>query len=121
MGIFGADPEADKEIQKKGAEALNAANAQRRKIQETTDIILRMPALPEDIEDLGLWDGATMQDAMVMAQIRKSIIRCDTPAFTAVRDTAGEKPTDTIDLNADMKMTDAERSLLHNVNARLSD
>ena len=40
LGILGADPEKDKEIQRAGAEALNAARAQRRTMAEDIAIML---------------------------------------------------------------------------------
>jgi hypothetical protein len=96
IGIFGGDPEADKAIQKKGAETLNAANAQRRKLSETIDIFLKKKASIEEVEQLGLEDGATKQDALIASMLMKAIERGDVQAGAFIRDTAGEKPTEKI-------------------------
>lgn len=96
IGIFGGDPEADKAIQKKGAETLNAANAQRRKLSETIDIFLKKKASIEEIEQLGLEDGATKQDALIASMLMKAIERGDVQAGAFIRDTAGEKPTEKV-------------------------
>jgi hypothetical protein len=87
---------ADREVQKMGAEALNAKNAQRRKLSETIDIFLKKKASIEEIEQLGLEEGATKQDALIAAMFTRAIEQKDVAAFTSLRDTAGEKPTDKI-------------------------
>jgi hypothetical protein len=84
------------EIRRKGAEALNAERAQRRKMSETIDILLKKKATPEEIEQLGLEDGATKQDALMAAMLLKAIERGDVQAGAFIRDTAGEKPTEKI-------------------------
>ena len=84
------------EIRRKGAEALNAERAQRRKMSETIDILLRKKATPEEIEALGLEDGATKQDALMASMLLKAIERGDVQAGAFIRDTAGEKPTEKI-------------------------
>ena len=84
------------EIRRKGAEALNAERAQRRKMSETIDILLRKKATPEEIEQLGLEDGATKQDALIASMLLKAIERGDVQAGAFIRDTAGEKPTEKI-------------------------
>ena len=93
--ILGNDP-GDREIQRKGAETLNATFAQRRKMSETIDILLRKKATPEEIEALGLEDGATKQDALMASMLLKAIERGDVQAGAFIRDTAGEKPTEKI-------------------------
>jgi hypothetical protein len=87
---------ADKEVQKMGAEALNAKNAQRRKLAETIDVFLKKKASIEEIEQLGLEDGATKQDALIAAMFTRAIEQKDVQAFNSLRDTAGEKPTEKI-------------------------
>lgn len=96
IGIFGGDPEGDLEKQRKGREAQAAAYRQRRKLSETIDIFLKKKATPEEIEQLGLEDGATKQDAMIAAMMIRAIEQKDVAAFNSLRDTAGEKPTDRI-------------------------
>ena len=84
------------DIRRKGAEALNAERAQRRKLSETIDIFLKKKASIEEIEQLGLEEGATKQDALIAAMFTRAIEQKDVAAFTSLRDTAGEKPTDKI-------------------------
>lgn len=86
----------NEEIRRKGAEALNAERAQRRRMSETLDILLRKKATEEEIEQLGLEEGATKQDALMAAMLLKAIERGDVQASAFIRDTAGEKPTDRI-------------------------
>lgn len=118
--ILGGDPEGDKEIQKKGAEALNATNAQRRKISETIDIMLRKKATPEEIELLGLEEGATKQDALTAAMLQQAIERGNVQAGIFLRDTAGEKPSDKLDASI-TAITPADEELIKRVAARLPE
>lgn len=96
IGIFGGDPEEDIEKQRKGREAQAAAYRQRRKLSETIDIFLKKKASIEEIEQLGLEDGATKQDALIASMLMKAIERGDVQAGAFIRDTAGEKPTEKI-------------------------
>lgn len=96
IGIFGGDPEEDLEKQRKGREAQAAAYRQRRKLSETIDIFLKKKASIEEIEQLGLEEGATKQDALIASMLMKAIERGDVQAGAFIRDTAGEKPTEKI-------------------------
>ena len=84
------------DIRRKGAEALNAERAQRRKLSETIDIFQKKKASIEEVEQLGLEDGATKQDALIASMLMKAIERGDVQAGAFIRDTAGEKPTEKI-------------------------
>ena len=96
LKILGGNPEADKEIHKKGGEALQATLKQQRSIQETVKIMLAQKATPEEIEAYNLPEGATKQDAMTAAMLARVIEQKDVAAFNSLRDTAGEKPTEKI-------------------------
>lgn len=96
IGIFGNNPEEDKQKQIAGGKALQAAIKQRRKLSETIDIFLRQKASIEEIEQLGLEEGATKQDALIAAMFTRAIEQKDVAAFNSLRDTAGEKPTEKI-------------------------
>ena len=111
---------ATQEVQRLGAEALNAKNAQRRKLSETIDIFLKKKASIEDIEALGLEAGATKQDALIAAMFARAIEAKDVQAFNSLRDTAGEKPTDKVDANI-MNITPADEELIKRVAARLPE
>ena len=86
----------DNDIRKKGAAALNAELAQRRKIADTVQIMLAKKANIENIERYQLEPGATNQDVMVAAMLERVIEQKDVQAFNSLRDTAGEKPTEKI-------------------------
>lgn len=96
LKILGGDPEGDKEIHRKGGEALQATLKQQRTIQETVKIMLAQKATAEEIEEYNLPEGATKQDAMTAAMLARVIEQKDVAAFNSLRDTAGEKPTDRI-------------------------
>jgi len=87
------------DIRRKGGYALQAELRQRRTIQETVKIMLAQKATPEEIEEYNLPEGATKQDAMTAAMLFRVIDMKDVAAFNSLRDTAGEKPSDTINAN----------------------
>jgi hypothetical protein len=101
LGIFGADPEADREIQRAGANALNAARTQRRTFKEEADILLA---------NIDKQTGKTGLENITLAMYERALTG-DVKAYTALRDTAGEKPADTLDVNADI-MTEADKAFL---------
>ena len=109
---------ATTEVQRLGAEALNAKNAQRRKLSETIDIFLKKKASIEDIEALGLEAGATKQDALIAAMFARAIEAKDVQAFNSLRDTAGEKPTDKIDASI-AALTPEDQELINRVASRI--
>ena len=111
---------ATPEVQRMGAEALNAKNAQRRKLSETIDIYLKKKANPEEIEALGLEDGATKQDALIAAMFARAIDQKDVQAFNSLRDTAGEKPTEKLDASI-MNVTPEEEEMIRRVASRLPE
>lgn len=110
---------ADKEVQRMGAEALNAKNAQRRRLAETIDIFLKKKATAEELEQLGLEAGATKQDALIAAMFARAIEQKDVQAFNSLRDTAGEKPTDKVTAEV-TALTAEDKELINNISARLA-
>ncbi len=113
---LGADPERDKDIQRQGAEALNAKHAQRQTLSDTLDILLRKKAKPEDIETYGLSQDATYQDA-IMAAMMQQAAEGNVKAGQFIRDTIGEQPTTKQDIS--VQMTDDDKALLDKVQKRL--
>jgi hypothetical protein len=109
LTILGADPERDKAIHKAGAEATNATLKQRRTFKEQIDIILST----KDKEN-----GKTGLENVTIAMYERAIAG-DTKAAQFLRDTAGEKPADNIDLNANV-MTEADKQLMEKLKARLN-
>lgn len=87
--------QATKEVQKMGAEALNAKVAQRKSFAEAIDGILSKKANKEAIEDLELKEDATNLD-MIIAAALKQAARGNAKAWEFLRDTVGEKPTEKI-------------------------
>lgn len=92
--ILGSDPR-DAYIHRKGAEASNATQAQRKSFSEAIDIILRKKANKEAIEELELKEDATNLD-MIIAAALKQASRGNAKAWEFLRDTVGEKPTEKI-------------------------
>ena len=74
-----------REIGKKGGIAAGEASRKKKTIRETLEMMLsgKMP------------DGATRQDAIVVALLEKALSG-DVRAFEAIRDSIGEKPVNAI-------------------------
>lgn len=108
LNILGGDPERDKAIQKAGAETLNAMKAQRRSFREEADILLA---------NIDKNTGKTGIENITVAMYERALAG-DVKAYTALRDTAGEKPSDTLDLNAKV-MTEADKALIEKLKSRL--
>lgn len=115
--IFGGNPEADKAIHQKGAATSNAVQAQRRTFKDTIDYMLRQKAKKEAIEDLELKEDATNLDMIIASALRQAA-RGNTKAYEFLRDTAGEKPTDTISAEV-TSLTAEDKAMLDNISKRL--
>lgn len=107
---LGNDPENDLKVRQAGAEATNAKLAQRRSFKEEVDILLSKTDKKT---------GKTGLESITLAQYERALTG-DTKAYQALRDTAGEKPAETIDLSADI-MTDEDRKLMERINKRLGE
>jgi hypothetical protein len=77
----------------------------RKAISETIDIFLKKTDS----------NGVTMQEKIVEAMGLKAMEGC-VGAFEALRDTVGEKPSDTVSLDV---MTDGDKQLMANLMKRL--
>lgn len=106
LGVFGADPEADLEKQRAGREAQAAAYRQRRTFKEQIDIIL---AKKDE-------NGHTGLENVTVAMYERAQAG-DVKAAQFIRDTAGEKPADTVDLNANV-ITEADQALIERLKHR---
>ena len=111
---------ANREVQIAGGEALKAKYSQRRRLSETIDYMLRKRATAEEIEELGLEDGATKQDALIAAMFRRAIEQKDVQASAFLRDTAGEKPSEKISAEV-TQLTAEDREMLERVQKRLEE
>ena len=107
LGVFGADPERDKEIQDKGREANKSASLQRRTFKQEADILLAR---------IDKNNGKTGIENVTIAMYERAMAG-DVKAYTALRDTAGEKPADTVDITANV-MTEADQALIEKLKSR---
>ena len=119
LKILGGDPEGDRDIHRKGGEALQATIKQRRTLAETIDIVLREEVDPRLAAELNLPEGITWQDAVTAALIKQAA-RGNVKAFATMRDTAGEMPVNKQEITADV-MTAADRALMEKLQRRLDD
>ena len=112
--------ERKREIQTMGANALNAAHAQRRSMADTIDVMLRSKAGIEEIEKYNLPANATKQEALVAAMYAEAINKGTVRAFDSLRDTVGEKPIDKQQIDQQNTITEADRQMIAKVIERLS-
>lgn len=108
--ILGGDPERDKEIHKAGGEAIQATAKQRRTFKEEADLLLGR---------IDAENGKTGIENITIAMYERALAG-DVKAYTALRDTAGEKPAEALDLNANI-MTEADRALMDKLKSRMQD
>ena len=108
IGVFGADPEADRAIQSAGGKALQSAARQRRTFKEQIDILLG---------EIDKKSGKSGVENVTASMLERAIAG-DVKAATFLRDTAGEKPAEALDLNANV-MTPADQALMEKLKARL--
>lgn len=108
---------ANREVQRMGANALNAKLSQRRSIKEILEDLSRRTVTAEEAEQYGMEEGTTLLEAANLAQIRRAM-KGDTKAAEYVRDTLGEKPADKI--NAEITgLTPEDKEMLQRVQSRL--
>lgn len=101
--------EEQRAIARKGGIASGKARREKRLMRETLDLLLNMPikdgtfADVESIRNFASINGKniSVQDAILIAQIQKAM-KGDTRAAEYVRDTIGQKPTDSVDMNMNM-------------------
>ena len=119
-------PEEQLEIRRKGQAAQTEKRRQRKKITDICNELLSMSAsdMANGVVNPGLADklketDISLYDLMVAKMIEESL-HGNVKAFTAVRDSAGDKPVDEANISADL-ITDADRELLRKVANRLGD
>lgn len=115
LKILGGDPENDIEIQRAGANVLNATLSQRKSFSEAVDVLLRKKASKQAIEELDLPENANNLD-VVMAAAIKQVQQGNIKAMEYLRDTAGEKPTEKIDASLSA-MTPEQQRILEDIKA----
>ena len=118
-------PEEQLEIRRKGQAAQTEKRRQRKKITDICNELLSMSAsdmangvvnreLSEKLKETDI----SLYDLMVAKMIEESL-HGNVKAFTAVRDSAGDKPVDTSEIKAEV-VTDTDMELVRNVAERLS-
>jgi hypothetical protein len=70
-------------------------------------------------EDISLPEGTDMYDLMIAKMMQVTVLDGNVKAFEAVRDSAGDKPTDKIVQDVAV-MTDKDKALMEIVAARMS-
>lgn len=104
------DPEEAARRGRIGAEASNATQAARRSFKDQIDIILAN--LDKNTEKTGV-------ESVVVSMYERALAG-DVKAATFLRDTAGEKPAEALDLNANV-MTEADQALIEKLKSRMLD
>lgn len=118
MMDFSGGGERAHEVAVSGGKALQAKIRRRLSFRDTLSDLLATAATPEQIERLGLQKGATQLDAINVAMVL-SASQGNRGSAEFVRDTVGERPTETQDINVNT-ITDADRRLLAKIDKRLS-
>lgn len=124
------EPAKRKEVQQAGARASAESQAKRRTIREIYSDLLQQPDSVKGLEDQELAERVqemaqqrgkpvTVYEAIAAAMAAKAKAG-DVKAAVFVRDSAGDKPADQVELTAET-MTDADRELLANVQKRLQN
>lgn len=89
----------------------------KKNMQEIAQMFLTMPApitaVPEELLKLSKQIGVkiTVGGAVLLAQIHKAIYSKDTKAAEFVRDTAGEKPKDNVNMNGNISYINLMKDL----------
>lgn len=112
-----------KEIRSKGGKASGEARRKKRDMREVAKAILEHAMNEAQIDEvLGnskeLLDGDKSVMAVLTARMVQEAGKGSYKHYETLRDTAGFKPKDEIDISADI-MTDADRELVEKVNRRL--
>jgi len=114
QGSWGADPAAASAAGKVGSQRSAAVKRKRRMMRDAARDILSMSAgkLPSAEKLAGVLqaagiDAATVADALVLAQALKAA-QGDTEAARYIRDTAGERPADLLQVSAADRPIDAD-------------
>lgn len=120
--------ERKRAIQQAGAAASNEVQAKRRTIKDIYTDLLQQPDDITGIEDQELAERAqqraqqqgkpiTVYDSIAIAMAAKAKAG-DVKAAVFVRDSAGDKPADQMEITAEA-VTDADRELMQNIQKRL--
>ena len=121
-------PEKLKEIQRKGAEAVNALKGEKRTAKESLENILTLKASDKIIEAADLEPeiaerlkrsgvNITVYDLLQLVAVGRAV-GGNMKAYELVRDTYGDMPVKQVEITENIT-TDADRALLKKINDRL--
>lgn len=115
--------EEQKAIRSKGGKASGEARRKKRDMREVAKAILEHAMNEAQIDEVlgsskDLLDGDKSVMAVLTARMVQEAGKGSYKHYETLRDTAGFKPKDEIDISADI-MTDADRELVEKVNRRL--
>ena len=113
---------------KKGGIASGKARREKRAFKETLEILLSMNMENGEgvaIDDIASFKGIkgqniSVQEAILIAQVQKAM-KGDTRAAEYVRDSIGQKPSDKVQLEADVSMTDRLKEVEGYIKGKWSD
>jgi hypothetical protein len=124
------DPEKAREIQRKGAEAVNALKGEKRTAREALENILTLkvtdkilsnsdlePELVERLKRSGI--NITVYDLLQLVAVGRAA-GGNMKAYELIRDTYGDKPIDRVEVSENVT-TDADREMLQMIAARLQN
>lgn len=122
------EPAKRREVQQAGARASAESQAKRRTIREIYSDLLQQPDSVASIEDAELAERVqemaqqrgtpvTVYESIAAAMAAKAKAG-DVKAAVFVRDSAGDKPADQMEITAET-MTDADRKMLQNIQKRI--
>lgn len=124
------EPDRLREISRKGAQATHKIRAEKQNARKALEKILSMNVTDEIIYGAELptelaeqlkenFPDATLYDLMQLVALGRALDG-DMRACEYVRDTFGDRPTNRVDIATDV-MSDADRTLLEHISARLND
>lgn len=97
-----------RELGRKGGQASAKKRKERKQMQEVAKIVLDMPIEPGEVTDL---EGITFEDypdvnltvgELAVLAVAKKARKGDVAALTFLRDTAGEKPIEKVEVSGDI-------------------
>lgn len=100
-GFAAMTPEQRREAGRKGAAKAHEARLQNKTFKQALEWALEMPAIrgPKDVEKVRKANpDITNREAMAIAMVAETIRKGDVRAFVAVRDTTGELPAQTVNV-----------------------
>ena len=106
------EPERRKEVQAQGR---NEMNRQRSMRTAAARILATQPFMEaKELMDslLGKGHNCTNQDAILLVQTYKAIVKGDTKAAEFMRDTSGNKPSEKLDITSDVHVVRFENKII---------